>query len=239
MFGWVQTIDTGACTIAALVDAESRMPVTTPPSLELADSKHHDVLCVQPDAKARASLEQALVGYRTVFAVNAFEGLRELNRRVFHAYVLEYWLPDWSGVQVCRHIRKSDPRVPVIICGGADRDEDRARAFRGRANAYFPRPVDLPHLTRKLRMLLELAELESKRARHEAERAIDEEIQRRIAEARARPGLAHLAVARAIERSAKSKAMVKFLKAGGTLAHFEAQWTPSFSAACARNEFTL
>ena len=62
-------------------------------------------------------------------AVNAFEALREINRRVFHAYVLEYWLPDWSAVQICRHIRKSDPRVPVIIYGGAERDEDRARAF--------------------------------------------------------------------------------------------------------------
>jgi len=187
----------------------------------------------------RASLEEALIGYRTVFAVNAFEALREINRRVFHAYVLEYWLPDWNGVQICRHIRKSDPKVPVIICGGAERDENRARAFRARANAYFCGPLDLPHLTRKLRALLELAEIESKRATQHLEDAIDEEIKRRIAELRARSGVAHLAAARAIERSAKSKAMVKFLKAGGTLAHFEAQWTPSFSVAYARNEAAL
>jgi len=224
------------------ISATSPLPtamITLRCEVELPQQPRHDILCVQPDAKMRATLEKALAGYRTVFAVNAFEALREVNRRVFHAYVVEYWLPDWNAVQICRHIRKSDPRVPVIICGGAERDEDRARAFRAHASAYFCKPLDMPHLTRKLRALLELAELESKRARQDLEQALDEEIGLRIAEARARSGAAHLAAVCSIERSAKSKAMVKFLKAGGTLAHFEAQWTPSFSVAYARNESTL
>jgi DNA-binding response OmpR family regulator len=197
--------------------------------MRLAKSDYR-ILCVEPDAQALAMMEKALTGYRLVLAVNGFEALREMNRGSFHAYVLDYWLPNWSGLDVCRHIRRSDPKVPVIFCAGAGGDA-RARAVRAGASELLDKPVDPPLLRRRLRALLEVADFESKRAHVEERLAIDDELRRRMADAMARTGLARLSAARAIERSARAKALADYLKAGGGLAYFDAAWGPTFSSA--------
>ena len=200
-----------------------------------SESGYH-VLCVGADALDRSMLGQALAGYHTVFAVNGLEALRVVNRDVFHAYVLDYWLPDWSGLQACRHIRKTDPKVPIAICGAPALDDYRARAFRARATLYFCKPTDHAAVQRKLRAFLEIAELESTRARPELLRTIDDEIQLGVTAAITRADLEQPAISRSIERSARRKALAQFLEAGGTLAHFQAMWSESFSTTWAKHD---
>jgi DNA-binding response OmpR family regulator len=187
-----------------------------------------DVLCVEPDAASRALLQKALSGFSVVFAIDGFEAAREVNRRAFHAYILEYWVPLWSGTDACKEIRKVDPRVPVLFSTTAG-DAHRARAIRAGASAFLQKPIDPPVLRRKLNILLELAELESRRAHVDELLAIDEELQQRAAGAIARTGLAKLTAARAIERSARLKAAARYVASGGTMAHFEHAWSSTFA----------
>jgi DNA-binding response OmpR family regulator len=173
-------------------------------------------------------LEEALSGFRVVFAVNGYEAMREMNRQAFHAYVLEYWVPHWSGLDACREIRKGDPKVPIVFCTRAGNAEC-ARALRAGATDFIRQPIDPPQFRRKLRVLLELADLESRRAQVDEQLAIDEELQNRAAHAIARAGLARLSAARAIERSTRAKALAQYLAAGGTRAYFEGSWNSRFS----------
>jgi DNA-binding response OmpR family regulator len=186
------------------------------------------ILCVEPDPASQALLEQALTGFHVVFAVDGYETMREINRHAFHAYVLEYRVPHWSGLSACREIRRDDPKVPILFCSTAGGDEC-ARALSAGATDFVPKPIDPPKLRRKVRVMLELAELESRRAQVEEQIAIDEELRSRAADAIARTGLAKLAAARAIERSARAKALAQYLAGGGTRAHFEALWNPTFA----------
>ena len=202
----------------------------------LSGDSGYYILCVGSDVRNRRILEQALAGCHTVFAVNGFEALRSVNRDAFHAYVLDYWLPDWSGLQVCRYIRKADPKVPIVICGAPAPDDYRARAFRARATWYCCKPIDHADLRRKISALLDTADLESKRAQRELLRAIDDEIELGVTAAVTQPGLEQKAISRSIERSARRKAMIRFLKAGGTLAHFDAMWSESFSTTWANHD---
>jgi len=193
-----------------------------------------NILCIEAEPVARALLTEALIGYDVVFAATGYDAMREVNLRAYDAYVLDYWIPGWSGLGLCRHVRNEDPTVPIIFCAAASGDS-RARAVRAGASAYFPKPIDPPQLRRQLRTLLELAELSSKRAHVDARRAIDDELSERAADAMARAGMAQLSAARAIiERTARAKALAEYLKAGGTLAYFNAAWQPTFSTAWAR-----
>ena len=119
------------------------------------------ILCVGAHARDRSTLEEALADYHTVFAVNGLEALRVANRDVFHAYVLDYWLPDWSGLQACRHIRKTDPKVPIAICGAPALDDYRARAFRARATLYFSKPTIMPTCNTSFLLTMALGSCES------------------------------------------------------------------------------
>jgi putative two-component system response regulator len=193
------------------------------------ETSRHSILCVDDDAESRSLLSELLNDYDIVFAQNACDALRTANSRSFHAYLLDYWLPDWSGPSLCREFRKADPHVPIIFCTAAVRDADRARALRAGANAYLCKPVDPNVLRAKLRAFLTLAHMESLQAKIEEERAVQEELDRRLADTRARVDTASGLLASSIERTARAKAFRAFMGAHGTRADFDNWWPTVFA----------
>jgi DNA-binding response OmpR family regulator len=154
----------------------------------------------------------------------------------FHGYVLDYWLPDWWGPALCREIRKLDPHGPIVFCTAAVRDSDRQRALRAGANAYLRKPVKAEELRSTLRGCLTVAEMESLRAKVEEERAVQNELERRLHQAHSRMETAKELVASSIERTARAKAYKAFIEARGTRAHFENWWPHVFQRARAEHE---
>ena len=121
-------------------------------------------MCVEDEADTCELVQRILPEHRIVFAATAREALTRLYSKSFDAYLLEYYLPDWNGVQLCREIRKTDPHVPIIFYTSAAREEDRARAMRAGASAYLLKPVDPEALRARLRVLLTLALSEAAKA---------------------------------------------------------------------------
>jgi DNA-binding response OmpR family regulator len=189
------------------------------------------ILCIEDDAESINILQEVLADQRLLVVRNAFEALRQMNTEFFHGYVLDYWLPDWSGPALCREIRKSDPHAPIIFCTAAARDTDRARAMRAGANAYLCKPLDPEVLRSKLRAFLTLAEMESLRAKVEEEHAVQDELERRLRDAHSRIEVAKELVASSIERTARNKAYKAFIDARGSRAHFESWWPHVFQSA--------
>ncbi|MEN3353567.1 MAG: two-component system, OmpR family, response regulator [Betaproteobacteria bacterium] len=191
------------------------------------------ILCVDNDDESRCLLAELLAGYRVVFACNAFEGLRELHTGIFNAYLLEYSLPDWSGAQLCQQIRKVDPHAPVLFCSAAARAADRDCAMRAGGSAYLCKPIHPSRLLAQLRMLLELSDRESIRARLDAERATQEELERSVVQVFKRSHESRKSALRAVERVSRAKASIAFARSGGTRANFERWWPAVFAAAWA------
>jgi DNA-binding response OmpR family regulator len=194
------------------------------------------ILCVDHDAESNALLRELLSEYKLVFASSALQALTLLRADLFHAYILDYWLPDWSGPILCREIRKIDPHGPVIFCAAAAKDQDKVVAFRAGATAYLCKPVNSELLTSRLRVLLTLAELESVHARVEEQRAIQDELQRCVVESQLHVDKARQLVRSSLERTAKVKAYKAFVQAHGSRAYFESWWSEVFSSGSASVE---
>lgn len=190
-------------------------------------------LCALPQGNSKDFLEQAFAGQRIVFAHNGYEALRSLHADAFDFYVLEYWLPDFSGVALCREIRKVDPSGPIVFCTATDRDDSRRRALNAGANAYLCQPVEPQILRERMKLLLERADADSRSAKREEELAIDAEIARRASGAAARTEHAQALVASATERTARAKAFKAFIESGGTRANFERWWPQVLTTAWA------
>jgi CheY-like chemotaxis protein len=186
------------------------------------------ILCVGDVADSRAVLEEGLAGHELVFASTAFEAISEINKRGFNGYILEYWLTDWSGPSLCRHIRKLDPHPPIVFCAPSWKDDQRGRALRAGGNAFLTKPLDPEALRAKLEPLLSMAEVDSLKARALEELAIQEELERRVAELRERASGANALAAASMERTARIKAMKAFIEARGSRAHFERWWPQVF-----------
>jgi CheY-like chemotaxis protein len=194
------------------------------------------ILCIQSDGEDRALLAELLTGYRTVFACNGQEALREFGHGVFDGYLLDLWLSDMSGAQLCREIRKADPRGPMVFCTAAARLEDREQAMTAGANAYLCKPIDPSRLLAQLRVLLELGDLESLHAKAETHGAIQHELERRGARIFKRRAEGKSVAARAVERTVRAKASRAFAAAGGTRANFERWWPSIFASAWSNYE---
>ena len=188
------------------------------------------ILCVQPHTDLHATLEHALATYRVVIVPSAMEAIRAMNAAAFDAYVVDYWLADWTGVGLCRHIRKIDRHAPVVFFSSAEMDLQRKRAVRAGATAFVCASDGSDALAATLRTALRDADANSYEARLEAGHAIKDEVQRRATLAIEPSEQAHARAAEALERAAHLRAQKAFLKTGGTLANFDRWWPQAFES---------
>jgi DNA-binding response OmpR family regulator len=191
------------------------------------------ILCVQPKSDAQQLLREALKDYTVVIAETAYDALRQFNSSAFDAFVLEYWLPDWSGVSLCRDIRRVEPNAPVCFYTCAAGDEARKRATAAKASAYLYAPADISVIRAHIRTLLERADWKSRNAASYQALAIEHELAR-YAQLAADPVNGARSLSRAtMERLTKIKARKVFIEHGGTLADFERWWSHAFLRAWA------
>src|SRR5438270_11360266 len=84
------------------------------------------VLIVDGDGAFRRELrincEQ--YGYLVIEADGASAGMREFEERAPSLVVLESVLPDGSGLDVCRNIRRGDPKVPILMVSAKGEEID-------------------------------------------------------------------------------------------------------------------
>lgn len=181
------------------------------------------ILCVQPVREHHRGLQYTLAPHHLQITHTGLDAVRAYNAGAFDAYILDYWLPDWSGLSLCRQIRKEDRHAPVLFFSSAEGDDQRKRAMRAGADAYLLASAGAEALAKELMTVLRYADVRSLSAKVEAEQAVQAELERRAALLAERSDLA-LVRAEALERAAKSRAQKAFTEAGGTLGHFSRWW---------------
>src|SRR5262245_61544410 len=98
-------------------------------------------------------VELTLAEYTLICARDFDEGLRLARLGYFDLYILDNWLPDKSGVDLCRAIREFDPHTPILFYSAAAYERDIQEALRSGAQAYLVKPVkpdDLEQVVAKL-----------------------------------------------------------------------------------------
>ena len=59
---------------------------------------------------------------------------------MFRSYLLDAWLPDLDGFELCDRIRRLLPHAPILFFSGADYETDKQRAIEVGANAFITKP---------------------------------------------------------------------------------------------------
>ncbi len=117
------------------------------------------LLLIEDDAELSAFLKEALeaAGYRVVTAGTGKQGLRELVQWSPNLVILDLMLPDMDGFEICRRIRKYDPKLPILILTGRKEVADRVRGLNLGADDYLVKPFDLQELHARIQALLRRA----------------------------------------------------------------------------------
>ena len=99
------------------------------------------ILLVEDYEDSRDLATHILTEYTITCARNFNEGLSIARQGGFDLYLLDNWLPDKSGVELCRAIREFDPHTPILFYSAAAYQRDIEEAIRAGAQDYLAKPI--------------------------------------------------------------------------------------------------
>jgi two-component system response regulator MprA len=116
------------------------------------------ILVVDDERAVRESLRRALEleGYEIELAGDGNEALSTLGRDEPQpdAVILDVLMPGLDGLEVCRRLRATGSRVPVLMLTARDEVENRVAGLDAGADDYVTKPFALEELLARVRALL-------------------------------------------------------------------------------------
>ena len=93
-------------------------------------------------------------GYDCVGVDNGQEALLHLRQNTVDLALLDWSLPDLSGVEICARLRRTDDRTPVLMLTARDGIEERVHALDTGVDDYLVKPFDVKELHARVRACL-------------------------------------------------------------------------------------
>jgi two-component system KDP operon response regulator KdpE len=111
------------------------------------------LLIVEDDHAVRRALHLTLFeqGFDISEAGNAEEALALAGVIRLDAVLLDINLPGKDGVQVCRELRRSFPRLAILVVSVRSEEEERVEALDAGADDYIVKPFGMRELTARIR----------------------------------------------------------------------------------------
>jgi len=111
------------------------------------------ILIVEDESPLAAGLSDLLAGegYLPLVAADGRQALELFRRRKPDLVLLDVMLPEKSGYEVCREIRKEDPRVPILMLTAKGEELDRIAGLELGADDYIVKPFGVGELLARIR----------------------------------------------------------------------------------------
>ena len=95
-------------------------------------------------------------GFIVSSSVNGIDGLKELKKFQPDLLLLDWMLPDLSGVEICKNIRKdtSYNNLPVIMLTAKGEEEDKIKGLDSGVDDYLTKPFSFKELMARNKAVL-------------------------------------------------------------------------------------
>lgn len=113
------------------------------------------VLCVDDDEDSRVMLTMLLrLAFIEAKAVGtAAQALSLIQAEQFDLYMLDAWLPEIDGFELCRRMRALDPHIPILFFSGAAYEADKKKGIEAGADDYVVKP-NISELVRTVKQFM-------------------------------------------------------------------------------------
>ncbi|WP_430788690.1 response regulator transcription factor [Virgibacillus flavescens] len=114
------------------------------------------ILIVEDEKKLSRvlQLELGYENYQTQIADNGRQALQLMQSKTWDLVLLDIMLPELSGLEVLRKIRRTDQQTPIILLTARDQVHDKVSGLDLGANDYITKPFQIEELLARVRVHL-------------------------------------------------------------------------------------
>ncbi|MGV8859030.1 response regulator transcription factor [Rhodoglobus sp.] len=114
------------------------------------------ILVVEDDTAMGALVQQGLEddGYEVTLVTNGVDALIATAQDTFSAAAIDVMLPEMTGFEICRHLRKQGNPLPVLLLTARDAVEDRVLGLDSGADDYLTKPFAFAEFSARIRALV-------------------------------------------------------------------------------------
>lgn len=112
------------------------------------------ILIVEDEIGIANFLKQGLEeeGYEVLVANDGKSGYElALNQKV-NIILLDWILPEMTGIEVCKSIRKTDSKTPIIFLTAKDTVQETIEGLKAGANDYIKKPFSFDELVERIKI---------------------------------------------------------------------------------------
>ena len=122
--------------------------------IEINNQPLKKVLCVEDDRDTCDVLRFIMTDYEFTAVHSMEEAQALIAEQTFDLYVLDNWLPDGSGIELCEKIRGSGTRSPIVFTSAIGQLREIELAMNAGADRYLVKPYEPDALLRTVKELI-------------------------------------------------------------------------------------
>lgn len=117
---------------------------------------HYHILVVEDEPSMRMGLQDNLEfdGYEVDVAEEGNSGLEKILSNTYDLIVLDVMLPNISGFDICKTVRKRGIVTPIILLTAKGEEIDKVRGLELGADDYITKPFSLRELLARVKAVL-------------------------------------------------------------------------------------
>ena len=98
-------------------------------------------------------------GHKVNYALNGEDAIRSIKDQNPDLILLDWMLPDISGIEVCRNLKRINllKNIPIIMLTAKGEEEDKLKGFKTGADDYVTKPFRQKELIARVDALLKLS----------------------------------------------------------------------------------
>ncbi|MDR2834188.1 MAG: response regulator transcription factor [Streptococcaceae bacterium] len=113
------------------------------------------ILIIEDDWQISDSIKEFFAGFAEITQVfDGLEGQFEALSNIYDLIILDWMLPQKSGIEILQRIHEERSSIPVIMLTAKDDIEDKMKGFKYGADDYLTKPFYLEELKMRASILL-------------------------------------------------------------------------------------
>jgi DNA-binding response OmpR family regulator len=114
------------------------------------------ILIVEDELRLAEILQKQLQesGFNAEVANDGYVGKRMMENSDFDLIILDIGLPLMNGYELCKEIRKTNSKIPIIMLTAFGTQENKLIGFEAGADDYVIKPVDFRELLARINVFL-------------------------------------------------------------------------------------